>query len=382
MKYKVNFINNSFRRYYQKRKEELNQAFVRCMENGDFVLRQDVDEFEKKLSEYTGSRYAVAVNSGTDALKLAIEALALEGEWEDGDEIITVSHVFIAPIQEIVHARFKPVLVDVEEDTCVMDIAEVKKAITPKTRAILPVHLSGVVVDILDLYSMLKEIGRTDIKVIEDACQALGSIQYGRIAGNMGDIGTYSFISPKMMGGWGDNGAVVTNNKDLYEKILLLRNHWNITQNALLGVQLPHPEVMYWGHNTRMDNIQAAMLNVKFQDIEWIIFRRKEVAERYIQGLQGLPINLPSRKEGETWQEFIIRPKDREKFKEFMDEKGVELLIRDTTPNHKLTGYELLDCELPITELLAKEQARLPLYPELTDEEVDYVIESVKEFYA
>jgi len=139
---------------------------------------------------------------------------------------------------------------------------------------------------------------------------------------------------------------------------------------------------MYWGHNTRMDNIQAAMLNVKFQDIEWIIFRRKEVAERYIQGLQGLPINLPSRKEGETWQEFIIRPKDREKFKEFMDEKGVELLIRDTTPNHKLTGYELLDCELPITELLAKEQARLPLYPELTDEEVDYVIESVKEFYA
>ena len=202
------------------------------------------------------------------------------------------------------------------------------------------------------------------------------------MAGTFGDTGCFSFISPKLLGAYGDAGAIVTNNKEIYEKLLLLRNHWNITQNALLGVQLPHPEVMDWGHNTRMDNIQAAVLNVKIKYIDWIINRRKEIAEKYLAELEGLPIDLPSRKEGETWQEFIVRPKDREAFRDFMQEEGVELLIRDTTPNHKLKGLGLEHFNLPVTEKLATEQARLPIYPELTNEEVDYVIQRVKKFYS
>ena len=370
---KVNFINNSYRRYYQMRKDDLNTAFQKCMENGDFVLREDVDKFENNLCEFTGAKYAVAVNSGTDALKLSIEALKKINGWKDGDEIITVSHVFIAPIQEIIHAGLKPVLVDVDEETCVMNVDLVKKAITDKTVAILPIHLSGVMVDM----NALKQIG---LPIIEDACQALGSTQNSKMAGTFGDVGTFSFISPKMMGGWGDNGAIVTNRKDVYELILLLRNHWNITQNALLGVELPEPETWDFGHNTRMDNIQAAMLNVKFKDINWIIKAREIIAEKYLRGLRNLDIILPSRKSGETWQEFIIRVKDRDKFKKYMNDNGIELLIRDTIPNHKLKGYEVLDTSLPVTEKLAREQARLPIYPELSVAEVDYIIKTIKSY--
>lgn len=369
---KVNFINNSYRRFYQLYKEQLDGAFMRCMENGDFVLRSDVDEFEKNLCDYTGAKYAVAVNSGTDALKLSIEALKKLHGWKDGDEVITVSHVFIAPIQEIIHARLKPVLIDVDEDTCVMDVSKVKEAITDRTVAILPVHLSGAMVDM----DKLKGLG---LPIIEDACQALGSTQHMEMAGSIGDVGTYSFISPKMMGGWGDNGAIVTNRQDVYETALLLRNHWNITQNALLGLKLPEPDVWDWGHNTRMDNIQAALLNVKFKAIDWIIESRRLIAEKYLEELKDMPFILPSHKFKETWQEFIIRVKDRDSFKKHMDKCGIELLIRDTTPNHKL--YKEIDCSLPITEMLAKEQVRLPIYPELLPKEVEYIISNIKKFY-
>jgi len=244
----------------------------------------------------------------------------------------------------------------------------------------LPVHLSGVVCDMKEI---LRIAQKHNLKVIEDACQALGSKQDGKMAGTFGDTGCFSFISPKLLGCYGDAGAVVTNNKDIYEKLLLLRNHWNITQNALLGVQLPHPEIMGWGHNTRLDNIQAAVLNVKIKYIDWIINRRKEIAEKYLVAFKDLPMGLPSRRDGETWQEFIVRPQNREDFRDYMqNEAGVELLIRDTTPNHKLKGLGLDHFNLPVTEKLATEQARLPIYPELTDEEVNHVIESVKKFYS
>jgi len=372
--YKVNFINASYRRFYKTHKEEILGAIESCLERGDFIMREDLDKFEKNLCDYTKAKYAVGVNSGTDALRLSHEVLGIGR----GDEVICVSHTFIAPFQETVHAGATPILIDVNEDDCVMDVSQIEPAITEKTKAILPVHLSGVVCNMKEI---LRIANKYKLKVIEDACQALGSVQDGKMAGTFGDTGTYSFISPKLLGSFGDAGAVVTNNKDIYEKLLLLRNHWNITQNALLGVQLPHPEIMSWGHNTRMDNIQAAVLNVKIKYIDWIIKRRKEIAERYLAGLKDLPMVLPMRREGETWQEFIVRPKDRETFKNFMEEKGIELLIRDTTPNHKLKGLGLEHFNLPITEKLATEQARLPIYPELTNEEVDYVIDCIRKFY-
>lgn len=372
--FKVNFINASYRRFYQSHKEEILSAIESCLERGDFIMREDLDQFEKNLCNYTGAKYAVGVNSGTDALGLSHEAL----EIGQGDEVICVSHTFIAPFQETVHVGATPILIDVKEDDCLMDVSQIEPAITEKTKAILPVHLSG---GICDMKEIMRIAEKHNLKIIEDACQALGSIQDGKMAGTFGDTGTFSFISPKMLGSYGDAGAVVTNNKEIYEKLLLLRNHWNITQNALLGVQIPHPEIMGWGHNSRMDNIQAAVLNVKIKYIDQIIKRRKEIAEKYLAELKGLPMALPMRREGETWQEFIVRPKDREAFKDFIEEEGVELLIRDTTPNHKLKGLGLEHFNLPITEKLAKEQARLPIYPELTDEEVEYVINCIKDFY-
>ena len=372
--FRVNFINASYRRFYQKHKEEILAAITSCLERGDFIMRRDLDEFEKNLCEYTGAKYAVGVNSGTDALGLSHEALGIG----QGDEVICVSHTFIAPFQETVHKGGVPVLIDVKEDDCLMDVSQIEPAITKKTKAIMPVHLSGAVCDMKEI---MRIAGKYNLKVIEDACQALGSKQDGKMAGTFGDTGTYSFISPKLLGCYGDAGAVVTNNKEIYERLLLLRNHWNITQNALLGVQLTHPEIMGWGHNTRLDNIQAAVLNVKIKYIDWIIARRKKIAEEYLASLKDLPIGLPMRREGETWQEFIVCPENREEFKNFMEKEGVELLIRDTTPNHKLKGLGLEHFNLPVTEKLAREQARLPIYPELEQEEVEYVIESIKKFY-
>ena len=373
MKYKIGFINPSYKRFYQQHRQEILKAIDRCYTNGDFILRKDVKIFEKKLANFIGVKYAVGVNSGTDALRLSLEALNIG----KGDEVITVSHTFIATIEEIVHVGATPVLIDVKEDG-LMDTSQIEKFLTKQTKAIMPVHLSGAICD-------MKEIKRIAHKykliIIEDACQSFGGKQNDIMSGAFGDTGCFSFIAPKLMGVGGDAGAIVTNRKDIYEKLLLLRNHWNITQNALLGIQPKAPKIMGWGWNSRLDNIHAAVLNIKFRYIKQILKRRKGIAEQYIKGLKDLSIKLPSRKKGEVWQEFIIQISNIWKFKKFMDKKRIELLIRDTTPNHLLPGLNLNHFSLPITEKLATRQVRLPIYPQLTNQEVDYIIKSIQEFY-
>lgn len=372
-KFKVDFINSSYQRSYKTHKRKINKAIHKCLEKGDFILREEVERFEKTLANYIGVNYAVGVNSGTDALFLALKALDIG----PGDEVITVSHTFIAPIQVIVQCGATPVLIDVGEDT-LMDVERIKAAITKKTKAIMPVHLSG---KVCEMDKIMDIAIKYDLKVIEDACPTLGGKWNNVSAGAWGDIGCISFISPKLLGCCGDGGAIVTDIKETYEKLLLLRNHWNITQNALLGVQTEQPEIMDWGWNSRLDNIQAAILNVKFPYHDKNLKRRKEIAETYLRELADLPITLPVPTEGQVWQEFIIRVNARDNFKSFMEEHGVELLVRDTTPNHKLKGLKLGYFILPQTEQMAKDSARLPIYPELTNKEIKYVIKTIQEFF-
>lgn len=347
-------------------------AIEGVFEGGDFVLRKDVTEFEKNLAQFTGAKFAVGVNSGTDALKLSYEALGLKS----GDEVITVSHTFIAPIEEIVHLGGKPILVDVGEDA-LMDTSRIEALITDKTVGIVPVHLSG---KICDMASILALAEKYKLWVVEDACQALGARLGGKMAGTFGSTGAFSFISPKTLGGAGDAGGIITDDEVLYEKLLLLRNHWNITQGALHGFQPKQPETMGWGHNSRLDNIQAAILNIKFRYYPEMLKRRREIGRSYADGLAGLPITLPTEQDGQIYQEYIIRVPDRDKFVEYMKERGIELLVRDVVPNHKLLGLGF-DCDLPMTEAMALDTVRLPVYPELTAEEVQYIIDNVKKYY-
>jgi hypothetical protein len=307
-------------------------------------------------------------------LFLSLKAIGIK----TGDEVITVGHTFIASIQVIIHCGAVPILIDVGEDG-LMNPDLIEQAITERTKCILPVHLSGKVCDMDKILEIAK---KHNLSVIEDACQAMGAYWGKKKAGSIGDTGCFSFISPKLMGGMGDNGAITTDRQDLYEKLLLLRNHWNITQGALHGLKIKQPEIMDWGWNSRMDNIQAAILNVKFKYFPWILKRRRQIGMMYNKGLKGLPCGLPLQQPKQVYQEFIIRPDDAIKFREFMKKKGIEVLVRDTTPNHKLKGLGLEHFNLPITERMAGEAVRLPTFPELTDKEVNQIIKAVREYYA
>ena len=221
--------------------------------------------------------------------------------------------------------------------------------------------------------------------IFEDGAQALGSTFKGKMAGSFGDTGCFSFNTPKLLGGFGDGGAVVTNNRDLCEKLYLLRNHWNMAQTSVRMADFPTPDIVQWAFKSRLDNIQAALLNVKFKYYRDFLKRRKQIADIYCQGLKGLPLKLPTYGDGDVIQEFIIRigSEDmRAKFKNFMDQKSIEILIRETTPNHKVKNLYLDNFSLPVTESISKDAVRLPAYPELTDEEVNYIISAIKEFYA
>jgi dTDP-4-amino-4,6-dideoxygalactose transaminase len=373
MKFKIDFINSGYRRYYKKHRKEILSAIDRCFKGGDFTLRKDVLQFEENLCKFTGAKYAVGVNSGTDALKLAYKALGCG----PGDEVITVSHTFIAPIEEIVHLGAKPILIDVGEDG-LMDVSQIEGAITKKTVGIVPVHLSGKVCDMTKINKIAK---KHKLWVVEDACQALGAYHKNKMAGTLSDAGCFSFISPKTLGGAGDNGGVITNNKKIFETVRLLRNHWNITQGALHGYQPKTPKIMGWGYNSRMDNIQAAILNIKWKYYPEMLRRRKYTCMRYNNSFRGLPINLPIQQPGQIYQEYIIGVPNMWKFQKYMTSRGIELLIRDVTPNHLLPGLGLSHFKLPVTEAMATQAVRLPTYPELKPGEVRAIINAIRTFY-
>lgn len=400
MDYKINFIRNSYIRFAKKHKKELTNAFWSCVKKGDLILRKEVSIFEDKLAKYTGTKYGIGTNSGSDALLLSCIALGIKGNWDyllkqvqegkitlkqankkfEGDEVITVSHTFIASIQCIVHAGARPILVDVGPNE-LMNADLIEKAITRRTKAILPVHFHGKVCDMDKIMAIAKKY---KLYVVEDAAQALGSSYKGKMAGSFSNAGCFSFNTPKMLGAFGDAGGIVTSDRKLAEKLYLLRNHWNMAQTSVRIADFPTPPVVHWAWKSRLDNIQAALLNVKLKYYNQFLARRKQIANMYIKGMRDLPIKLPTYGKEDVIQEFIVRigsDLERKKFKNFMDKKGVELLIRETTPNHKLKNLYLDHFNLPVTESISKDACRIPCYPELENKEVQYIISCVKDFY-
>ena len=368
MKNKISFVN--YKIQYKGLKKEINKAVNRVLSRGDLILREDVEKFERKLAEFTGAKYAIGLNSGTDALFLSLKAAGIG----KGDEVITVSHTFVASIAVIVQAGAKPVLVDVGNDF-LMDTEKIEKVITKKTKAIIPVYLNGRMCDMERLMAISKKY---NLIVIEDAAQALGSCFEGKMAGSFGLTGCFSFYPAKILGCFGDGGGLTTNSSKVAEKIRLLRDHGQKTKTSILC----------YGWNSRLDNLQAAILNLKFKYFTKWIKKRREIARIYDKGLSQIgELKLPPAPDFDSrffdvFQNYVLRSQKRDELFDFLKKKGVETLIKDPIPNHWHKSLSLSHFKLPYTEQLAKEVISLPMYPELTNKQLDYIINCVKQFYA
>ena len=367
MAYKVPFVD--FPKHYRTYEEELIAAIKNMLSKGDLILREEVRQFEHNIANFLGLRYAVGVNSCTDAMYFSLLAASIK----PGDEVVTVAHTFVATVADIVHCGATPILIDVGDDYN-MNANLVDEVITPKTKAIMPVHLNG---RVCDMEKLMRIASEHDLLVIEDAAQALGAAFDGKKAGSFGLTGCFSFYPAKSLGAAGDAGIVVTDSEEIADQIRLYRDHGRQTKN----------DTALFGFNSRLDNLQAAILNVKFKYLPGWIERRREVANIYQQGLSDLPyLRLPPPPEPggryfDTYQNYVIRAQDRDKLATYLAESGIETLISWPKPMHHQKALNLSRFHLPLTEQLTREVLSLPMNTELSNEQVESVIDTVRKFY-
>lgn len=371
MKYKVRFVNPQ--KQYKDHKKEFLETVDNVFSKGDLIMRKDLEEFEKKIAKFVGVKYAVGVNSGTDALSLSMEAAGIKA----GDEVIVPAHTFMASISAICRQRATPVLVDAGKDFNINpDLIE--KAITSKTKAIEPVHLNGRCADMEKIMAIAK---RHNLLIIEDAAQALGAkfrMLDGKwkMAGSFGLAGCFSMYPFKGLGAFGDAGMVTTNDSEIARKVQLLRYN---------GENREDRKFYLHGYTALLDNIQAALLSVKFKYYKQWILRRRKLAGIYYKNLKDIPdIKLPHFKDKrffDFYQNYVIRAEKRDKLAEFLEKKGVEIMISWAVPNYKQPVMQPNTVCLAETEKICKEVLSLPMYPELKDSEVEYVVKCIKNFY-
>ncbi len=333
------------------------------------MLRGQLRDFEGNLAQFVGTKYAIGVNSCYHALHFSLLAAGVR----PGDEVITVGHTFVATVSAIIHAGAKPILVDVGDDYN-MDPDRLARAVTPKTKAILPVHLNGRVCEMNRIMAIAEEHG---IVVIEDAAQALGASFDAKMAGSFGLTGCFSFYPFKALGGLGDGGAITTNDPEVTRLVTLLRFN---------GEDRETGEYHNHGYTALLDNLQAAVLDVKLRYLrEWIAHRRY-IADRYRQGLKGIDgLRLPhfsEEKQFDSYQNYVIRTKQRDRLRDFLKEKGVETLVHWPKPMWEHKGLGLINPCLPVTESICREVLSLPMSAETTPEHVDITVEAIQEFFS
>jgi len=353
------------KREYAEICEELTQAVQRVLKSGWFILGEEVKKFEEEFSKYIGVKYGVGVNSGSDALFLALKALGIG----KGDEVITVSHTFISTVDAIVRNGAKPVFVDIEPDTYCIDATKIEEAITNKTKAILPVHLYGHPADMDQIMEIAKKY---NLFVIEDACQAHGAEYKGKKVGSIGDLGCFSFYPIKNLGAYGDGGMIVTNNEEIAEKLKMLRNYGQ-------SEKYHHDFV---GVNSRLDEIQAAILRVKLKHLDEWNERRRKVAKLYNELLEDSEIVTPIEKEyaKHVYHLYVVRCKDRDVLQQQLLKNGIQTQIHYPIPIHKQKAYLNLGFNfyLSVTEEICNEILSLPMHPWLNNEEVLSITEVIK----
>ncbi len=368
MNWKVRYID--YPAHYSKMRDEILQTIDKTLTQGDVMLRQQLRDFEANLAKFVGTKYAVGVSNCTDAMHLSLRAAGIV----PGDEVITVSHTFVATAAAIHHAGATPVLVDIGEDHN-MDVGRVESAITPRTKAIMPVHLNGRVCDMGRLMPLAE---KHSLLVIEDAAQALGASQNGTKAGAFGLAGCFSFYPAKLLGAFGDGGAVVTNSEEISEKVALLRNHG----------RLPDGDVSGWSFNCRLDNLHAAILDLKLKRVPGWTVRRREIAHLYhenLYDLRQLHLPPPPVDEGpyfDVYQNYEIEAERRDALRNYLTEQGVETMLTwDGKGVHQFQALGLTHYKLPRTERMFERVFMLPMHPDLNDQDVEYVAKVIREFY-
>jgi len=354
---------------YDKIREEIQSAINGVLDSGWFILGQNVASFEKEFAAYSEAKYGVGVGSGTEALHLALLTCGVG----PGDEVITVANTFIATALAIEYAGASPVFVDIDPVSFTMDVGQIEGKISPRTKAILPVHLFGQPADMDPILAMAEEHG---LWVIEDACQAHGAEYKGRKVGALGHIGCFSFYPSKNLGAYGDGGLIVTNDSDLAERARLLRNYGQ--------VQKYYHQCK--GFNSRLDEIQAAVLRVKLGYLDQWNEARRRIVNRYNQQIEYPYVLCPVESQWghHVYHLYVIRSRYRDQLRQWLSAKGIETLIHYPVPIHLQQAYQnasLTPGAFPITEQCCDEVLSLPLFPELADEKVQRVIQAVNDFH-
>lgn len=358
-------------------KKELHKEVKRVLSGGNFILGKEVETFEREFATYIGARYAVGVNSGTDALFLSLLSLDIGKD----DEVIVPALTYVATAFAVSFTGAKPVFVDIDETTYNINPDKIEEKITPNTKAIIPVHLYGQPADMQPIIEIAK---KHSLKVIEDACQAHGAeyifkkddnTKATKKAGSIGDIGCFSFYPTKNLGCYGDGGMIVTNDKELYDKLLMLRNYGQKTKY----------EHIIKGHNSRLDTLQAAILSIKLKKLDkWNELRRKNarIYDRLLRKTKGITLPQELNNSKHVFYVYPIRIENRDKVYDSLREKGIGTIIHYPIPLHLQEAYQELgykEGDFPIAEKIAKEIISLPMYPQLKKKQIRLVVEKLAE---
>lgn len=354
----------------QRQHKELVSAFSRVLNSGWYIMGEELKQFEKEFAEYCGVKYCIGVANGLDALILVLRAWKELGYLEDGDEVLVPANTYIASILAITENKLVPILVEPDIETYNINTALIENYITEKTKAILPVHLYGLLCNMPEISEIARKY---NLLILEDCAQAHGAIRNGRKAGAWGDAAGFSFYPGKNLGALGDAGAVTTNNAELASTIKALRNYGSHKKY----------ENIYQGLNSRLDELQAALLRVKIHTLAEDTAIRQRIAEKYIREIKNPAIMLPvfESQGAHVWHLFVVRTANREKFQSYLSEKGIQTLIHYPLPPHKQQAYQDMSrLNLPITEQIHDEVISLPISPVMSEDDVDYVIKMVNDY--
>ena len=353
-----------------KYREEIIEVTTRVIDSGWYLQGKELKAFEEEFATYCGVEHCVGVANGLDSLTLTLRAWKEMGKLKEGDEVIVPANTYIASILAITENRLKPVLVEPDQSSFNIDPSKIVKALGTRTKAILAVHLYG---QLASMPEIMKLAEQHNLLVLEDSAQAHGASIKGRKAGNWGDASGFSFYPGKNLGALGDAGAITTNNKELAEAVRTLANY---------GSQKKY-ENLYQGVNSRLDEIQAAILRVKLKHLQSEINARRKVADLYINEISNNLITPPQKLKDEqhVWHLFVIKCLERKQLQDYLGEHGIQTLIHYPIPPHQQKAYQEFNQDsYPITEKIHKQVLSLPIGPTISDQEIAYVIECCNSF--
>lgn len=360
---KIPFVD--LKAQYASIKGEIDEAISKVIGEAAFIKGRYVENFERNFARYIGTKHCIGVGNGTDALFIALKVLGVR----EGDEVITAANTFIATAEAITLAGAKVVFVDCDKNTYNLDVDKIEKAITGKTKAIIPVHLYGQAADMDKILALAKKF---NLFVVGDAAQAHGAKYKNRNVGTLGYCACFSFFPGKNLGAYGDGGAIVTDDDELAAKARMYADHGRCEKY----------DHEFEGVNSRLDGLQAAILDVKLKHLEKWLGRRREIAQRYDQELKDIVVVPKVGFAGHVYHLYVIRLKDRDRIREYLAGEGISTGIHYPLPLPFLKAYRYLGCrpeDFPVADSLKDEILSLPIYGDMTDEQVRYVIDKLKE---